>query len=157
MSGHSDGRPYAIEFWEDETGSKPVLDWIKRDLSPRSRRFLGTAMNEVLQEHGPDVCETEWGKWVDGDIFYFRARDAGITLRVYCHEKVGRVIVLLHGYDKGIRPAKSYEARQIGIAKRRLSAWQSGEKRARKAVRKAAADARARRGLRPSRSGMRRE
>jgi hypothetical protein len=42
-------RPWRIEFYEDETGQRPVLQWIKHELTPTKRRALGTAMRRVLQ------------------------------------------------------------------------------------------------------------
>jgi len=36
-------RPYAIVFYETPQGDKPVLRWIKEDLSVRQRRALGYA------------------------------------------------------------------------------------------------------------------
>jgi hypothetical protein len=41
---------YEIEFYEDEHGDAPVLRWLREELSPRKRRALGTAMNNVLQQ-----------------------------------------------------------------------------------------------------------
>jgi hypothetical protein len=63
---------YTIEFWEDEHGRKPVLEWIKNDLTPTQRRALGTAMRTLLQRLGPDVCDSKWGKWVAPGMAEFR-------------------------------------------------------------------------------------
>ena len=45
-----------LEFSEDEHGRKPVLHWIIEQLDPHARRVLGTAMRQILQEEGVDVC-----------------------------------------------------------------------------------------------------
>src|ERR1035437_9599244 len=121
MANSPDGKPYSIDFYE-ENGGKPVLVWIKNDLTADQRKVLGTAMSEILQEQGSDVCESEFGKWVDADIFYFRLRtETGDIFRVYCHQYEGTVILLLHGYDKGGRTAKSWETAQQRIAGGRLN------------------------------------
>jgi hypothetical protein len=40
--------PYTLEFYEDEHGHEPVLDWL-RGLTPSKRRAIGVAMFEILQ------------------------------------------------------------------------------------------------------------
>jgi hypothetical protein len=70
-------RVWAIEFFETDDGKKPVLDWIKNDLSPTKRRALGTAMRRVLQIHGPGVARSGWGRPVETGIFEFRLRMNG--------------------------------------------------------------------------------
>lgn len=70
-------RLWRIEFYEDEAGHKPVLEWIKYELTPTKRRALGTAMRRVLQVHGPAVNRTSWGRPVAPGIFEFRVRMSG--------------------------------------------------------------------------------
>jgi hypothetical protein len=51
---------FELEFYDDpETGHMPVLDWIKRELTPFQRRAIGTAMSEILQRYGIEVCRTK--------------------------------------------------------------------------------------------------
>lgn len=54
-------RVWEIEFFETDDGRKPVLDWIKNDLTPTKRRTLGSAMRRVLQTHGPAIARSGWG------------------------------------------------------------------------------------------------
>jgi hypothetical protein len=54
--------PYKIEFYADEHGRKPVLQWIERKLSVTQRRALVLAIEEVLAHEGLDVVESEFGK-----------------------------------------------------------------------------------------------
>lgn len=63
---------WEIDFFETDGGRKPVLDWIKHELSPTKRRALGTAMRRVLQVHGPAVARSAWGRPVEKGIFEFR-------------------------------------------------------------------------------------
>ena len=43
-----DQAKWTIEFWQNAQGRKPVLDWIKGDLTKGKRFALGKAMQHVL-------------------------------------------------------------------------------------------------------------
>ena len=153
MANSPDGKPFSIEFYEED-GRKPVLDWIKNDLDVDQRRVLGTAMSEILQEQGSGVCESEFGKWADADIFYFRLRtDTGDIFRVYCHQYEGTVVLLLHGYTKRVRTTRKWEAEQQRIARRRLNKWGSDRAVSAKQAQKAVAAAKSRAGQGPASVG----
>jgi hypothetical protein len=141
-------RQWEIEFYTTDDGKKPVLDWIKEELTPTKRRAIGTAMRRVLQIHGPAVVSSDWGDRVDRGIFEFRLRMNGkeiinleaevhgisedeararfnldpsedILLRVFCTTQAGKVILLLHGYDKGRDASRRRQQREIAEARRR--------------------------------------
>lgn len=143
-------RLWEIEFYENAAGEKPVLRWIKYELSPTKRRALGTAMRRLLQVHGPAVNRTKWGRAIGGGIFEFRLSMSGkevvnleaeinaitteearrrfdlnpseeILLRVFCATHGEKVILLLHGYDKGQDTNKRRQQREIAEARRRLA------------------------------------
>jgi hypothetical protein len=63
--------PYTLEFYEDEHGHEPVVDWLRR-LTPGKRRAIGAAMFEILQYEGPPVVGTNFGKGLGAGIFEFR-------------------------------------------------------------------------------------
>jgi hypothetical protein len=90
-------RPYAIEFYETPQGDKPVLRWIKEDLSVRQRRALGYAVYRLLQRYGVSICDTEFGRQLGGGLFEFRLRLKAPTdgesalVRVFCHAAGDRV------------------------------------------------------------------
>ncbi len=65
---------YAIEFWEDEKGRKPVLQWIRDDLTREQRAALGKAMQHVLATMGIGVCGTQFGKQLGEGLCEFRLR-----------------------------------------------------------------------------------
>lgn len=67
-------RRFRIEFWEDERGAKPVLEWIKDDLSGEQRAALGKAMQHTLQVLGVGVCATQFGKQLGDGLCEFRLR-----------------------------------------------------------------------------------
>jgi len=148
-------RNWEIEFYETGDGRRPVLEWIKHDLTPTKRRALGSAMRRVLQVHGPAVARSSWGRHLGGGIFEFRLRMRGneivnveaqvhkITvhqarrrfdlnpsedalLRVFCAARGGTIIVLLHAYDKGEDPTAKRQQRAIAEARRRLKELEAG-------------------------------
>ena len=120
---------YTLEFYEDERGDKPVLRWIREELTLTQRYELGQAMREQLQARGVGVCATEYGKQLGKGLFEFRLRrsvdDAGeqILLRVFCHAYGNKVVLLLGGYDKGANPSARRQGDEIALARRRLADW----------------------------------
>lgn len=152
---------FQIEFYEKD-GRKPVLDWIKEDLSPIKRRALGTAMRRVLQVHGVEVCRGSWGSKVHGDgVYEFRLRMKGkevinleaeihgitereaqtrfagdlsedILLRVFFHPDGDKLILLLGGYDKGDDTSSKRQQSEINTAAARLRDFQARRATAKK-------------------------
>lgn len=140
--------PYTLEFYEDEHGHEPVVDWL-RALTASKRRAIGVAMFEILQYEGPHVVGTNFGKGLGGGIFEFRldqdaaqvlarkgkrarpesSETAKILLRVFCHAHGDRIVLLLGGYDKGERPSARHQQAQIELAKGRLKAWKARQRR----------------------------
>jgi hypothetical protein len=59
---------YELEFFAEDDGTKPVLAWIKNDLTATQRRAVGTAMRRVLQVDGVGVCASSWGKRRNADM-----------------------------------------------------------------------------------------
>jgi hypothetical protein len=126
MCGH---RPFSLVFYETPQGDKPVLRWIKNDLSTRQRRALGYALYRLLQRYGVAICDTEFGRQLGGGLFEFRLRLNAHTdgeaalLRVFCHADSKRVILLLGGYDKGKHSSRRRQDREILVARRHLSEY----------------------------------
>ncbi len=143
-------RVWTIEFFETDNGEKPVLRWIKEDLTPTKRRALGSAMRRLLQVRGPAVNRSAWGRPVAPGIFEFRVRMSGkevinveadihgisadearerfglnpsedVLLRVFCGTHGSKIVLLLHGYDKGEDPSARRQQREIAEAVRRLA------------------------------------
>jgi hypothetical protein len=120
---------YRLEFYEEVHGDKPVLRWIREEITPTQRYELGQAMREQLQEKGVGVCATEYGKQLGKGLFEFRLRrsveEVGerILLRVFCHAYGNRVVLLLGGYDKGADSSARRQDDEIALARRRLADW----------------------------------
>ena len=96
--------PYEIEFYEDGSGTKPCLEWI-RGLEVRKRRVLGTGLREILQRQGIGVCGSPFGKQLGGGLFEFRLREENVLLRVFCHAHGSMIVLLLSGYGPSCWPA----------------------------------------------------
>jgi hypothetical protein len=132
---------YCLEFYRDETGDEPVRRWLREELSRSQRLVVGTAMREVLELEGLNVCGTEFGKQLGQGLFEFRVRgnlseyvempmgqgEQKILVRVFCYAHGDRLILLLAGYDKLAHPAKSHQNKQIELARKRLRAWKLRE------------------------------
>lgn len=141
---------YTPEFYEDENGAEPVLDWL-RSLASYKRRAATAAIEHILGRQGAGVCRTGWGKWVkgvDGGIFELRVRqdfgtilrNAGVAippemadaaeerhpdvlLRIFCHAYGNKLVLLLAGYDKGENDNPRRQTAEAKLAEKRLSAW----------------------------------
>jgi len=120
---------HRLEFYEEEHGDKPVLRWIREELTLTQRYELGQAMREQLQEKGVGVCATEYGKQLGKGLFEFRLRRSveqvgeRILLRVFCHAYGNKVVLLLGGYDKGADSSARRQGDEIAVARRRLADW----------------------------------
>lgn len=145
--------PYKLEFYADESGSKPALEWIKNDLSETKRRAIGAAMEQYLQTQGRAVCDDKaWGKPLGSGLFEFRLmrvhkyevevdgeaveKTEKMSLRVFCHAYGERKILILGGYDKGRHSGSSRQQREIEIARGRLRDWKARERKAKKEAQK---------------------
>lgn len=103
-----DGSEWDTEFYADERGREPCLEWI-RGLSRQKRVALETAIELVLARRGLDVVGTEFGKALGGGLYEFRLRWSAEEVA----NKVGAVL-----------------AEPIVKARKLLTAHQEAEKRA---------------------------
>lgn len=148
--------PFKIEFFEDENGHKPALEWIKNDLDVEQRRIIGLAMNEILQHEGANVCSDEWGKNLGGGLCEFRVRQTTeeilkrsrtpqarrraalgliksvvkkkVVLRVFFHQDGDTLLIVLSGYDKGRFPSSRRQQQEIEQARKYLRQWRARKK-----------------------------
>jgi hypothetical protein len=123
----TDQTPYELEFYEDEHGNEPALDFM-RGLAPAKRRAIGVALRETLQHLGPDVAEGNFGRNLGDGLYEFKldqnaeqvlrrkgkparaeASDTKVLLRVFFHPHGRKLLLLLGGYDKGERPSKVHQ------------------------------------------------
>jgi hypothetical protein len=139
------GPLYEIEFFVDDAGNEPALTFM-RSLPGMKKRAIGVAINEVLQYLGPHVAEGNFGRNLGGGLYEFRLdqdaeqilRRSGkkprpergegkILLRLFFHPYGNKLLLLLCGYDKGERPSKAHQQRQIDEARGMLSRWKARE------------------------------
>jgi len=120
---------FTLEFYEDAAGRKPVLDWLRNKVSISTRRVVGTALREILQEQGIGVCGTPFGRHLGGGLFEFRLREGNLLLRAFCHAYGDKVILLLAAYDKSEDPSAKRQQKEIKLAGRRLTEWRQRDRR----------------------------
>jgi len=138
---------FELVFFVEDDGKPVVRDWL-RSLSLTKKQVLGTAMREILQELGLEICGTEFGKQLGKGLFEFRLRQKtgevrgvrggkgpklppeAILLRVFCHAYGDCIVLLLGGYDKGEDTSTKRQAKEIEEARARLRRWKARQKRA---------------------------
>lgn len=130
------------EFYEDDTGRRPVEAWMG-DLGDVEFEALATAIEEILEKDGIALASTPWLKALGEGLHEFRVRhdaatikalyaDSGarkpakpakILLRLFVHFHGKKVVLLLHGYDKGGDDSPRRQSKEIEEARKRLRAW----------------------------------
>ena len=101
-------------------------------------------MQHTLQVVGVGVCATQFGRQLEDGLCEFRLRynltelfqrfegrdlagESGrseeVLLRVFFHAHGDRLVLLLHGYDKGADPSTRRQQREIVEARGRLRAF----------------------------------
>lgn len=97
------------------------------------------------------MCGTSWGKRLGEGVFEFRVRHTAdeiekmfgsespaakkgekVLLRVFCHAHGSKIVLLLHGYDKGEDVSDKRQQKEIAVARRRWTEWKERQKRKRK-------------------------
>ena len=149
--------PFTIEFYEDAEGNSAVYRWLTEELEEPLAKALGISMKHILQAKGAAVVETRYGKALGAGLYEFRLDEsldevlrklglkrkkrletapANVLLRVFFHVHGDRLILLLGGYNKSERTAKSYQQNQISLARKRLEDWKQRNADARKPLKK---------------------
>jgi len=132
------------EFYEDEHGLSPFARWFERDLTSYEQAVLAAAVKQVLEVVGIDICGSEWGKNLGDGLFEFRVRqslhairtygqgpapparpgeDRTVLLRAFVTFYGDRVVLLLHGLNKGRTSSVRKQQKEIAKARRLLSDW----------------------------------
>lgn len=138
---------YKLDWYLTVDGDAPVHRWLTEDLSEEACELIGAAMLEILQEEGPKVCGTRFGRQLGDGVFEFRldgdpqawidqararrgklprrngAKGFDVQFRIFCHAHGDRIILLLGAYDKGHDVSKKRQQQEIAIAKKRLQEW----------------------------------
>ena len=131
MSTSTEQSRYHAVFYANASGREIAREWL-RDLSQVKRSGAGHYVRAVLQDIGPDVCGTRWGKNLGGGLMEFRIdsdeppgnRAVSVLLRVFFHPFGDRNLLLLDGYDKGENPSPIYQNKRISSARGYLKDFQ---------------------------------
>lgn len=151
----SEGTTWTTEFYEDDAGRRPVELWMD-SLTVAEFAALRAAILRVLEVRGIELGSTPWLKALSDGLFEFRVRhDAAtiealygatshaeqptqrkILLRLFVHFHGDKVILLLHGYDKGGDDSPRRQNKEIQEARKRLAHWKAAEAKRAKGERK---------------------
>jgi len=133
---------WTAELYEDRSGHYPIEAWLD-SLTDQQSAALRAAVTHVLEPEGLALASTAWLKPLREGLYEFRVRHSAhdimsmyaaagdvppatpekILLRVFVHFHGQRVILLLHGYDKGADDSPRRQQREIAQARKRLGAW----------------------------------
>lgn len=111
-------KEWAIEFFEDLQGRRPVEKWLK-SLTDLKREAAVAAIQIILKTRGIDLIQTKWLKPLGSGLFEFRIRHSAlqiiqlyqmsgyegvqirekVLLRIFLTFHGERLIVLLGAYD----------------------------------------------------------
>lgn len=135
---------WTTEYYEDAHGRSPFARWFADQLSSYEQAVLAAAVEQVLEVVGIDICQSEWGKALGQGLFEFRVRqslhavrtfgmidppaatpgeDQTVLLRVFVTFHGAKVVLLLHGYNKGKDPSPRRQNAEITKARRLLRDW----------------------------------
>ena len=148
----SEDTRWTTEFYEDDTGRRPVEIWMG-SLTDAEFVALRAGIVRFLEVHGIGLASTPWLKALGDGLHEFRVRhDAStieglaghepadglptqkkILLRLFVHFHGNKVVLLVHGYDKGSDDSPRQQGKEIQEARKRLTRWRVAEaKRAKK-------------------------
>lgn len=148
----TDEPKWRTEFYEDDAGRRPVEMWMG-SLTDAEFMALRAGIVRFLEVHGIGLAATPWLKALGDGLHEFRVRhDAStieglaghepaeglptqkkILLRLFVHFHGNKVVLLVHGYDKGSDDSPRQQGREIQEARKRLTGWRAAEaKRAKK-------------------------
>lgn len=113
------------------------------DLAPYEQAVVEAALTTVLAVHGIAAFDGGWGKPLSGGLFEFRIQrslesiltlagaepptdarpGARVSIRVFCTFHGDKIVLLLHGYDKGRDPSSRRQQKEIARARAMLKRW----------------------------------
>lgn len=113
-----------LEVQGIELGSTP---WLKA---------LGEGLFEFRIRHDAATIEALYAPMVDAEQSTPQPTQHKILLRLFIHFYGNKVILLLHGYDKGGNDSPRQQNKEIQEARKRLTHWKAAEARRAKQQRK---------------------
>lgn len=112
-------------------------------LAPYEQAVAEAALTTVLAVHGISAFDGGWGKPLGGGLYEFRIQrsleailtlaggepptearaGARVSIRIFCTFHGDKVVLLLHGYDKGRDPSARRQQKEIARARAMLTKW----------------------------------
>lgn len=112
-------------------------------LAPYEQAVVEAALTTVLAVHGIAAFDGGWGKPLGGGLYEFRIQRsleailtlaqaerstdakarARVSIRIFCTFHGDKIVLLLHGYDKGRDPSARRQQKEIAKARAMLKKW----------------------------------
>lgn len=154
-SGVSGNGRWTAELYEDRPGHYPIETWFG-SLTEVQFAALHAGIKHRLEVEGLALARTAWLTPLGDGLYEFRVRHtadeivrmysdqqeappkgrADILLRMFVHFYGDRVVLLMHGYDKGADTSDKRQNKEIAEARRRLTAWKLAQARTAKQQRR---------------------
>lgn len=139
---------WTVEFYEDAGGKRPVETWMA-GLSTAEYAAVRAAIVHVLEPQGLALASTPWITPLGSGLYEFRIRhDAAtiesmyrgsgtsrsrapgkILLRLFVHFHGNKIVLMLHGYDKGKDNSPTRQNKEIQRAQKMLRTWKVDQAR----------------------------
>lgn len=140
------GRRWTIELWQEPgTGATPFERWLRRT-DPYVQAVVDATLTHIVEPYGIALLATEWCTALGDGLYEIRVRRSlhaiqthgstervttssrspnrrSVLLRLFVTFHGQRVVLLLHGYDKGKDPSQRRQRREIARARRCLATW----------------------------------
>lgn len=136
-------QPWTAEFYEGPHGGKPVERWANKLPADKAAALLA-AVAHVLEPRGLTLASTKWLTPLGQGLYEFRVRHTAqeiehmyaafadeqapapktpVLLRLFVHFYGKKIVLLLHGYDKGADDSAARQQKEIKEARKRLDEW----------------------------------
>lgn len=112
-------------------------------LNPYEQAVVEAALATVLEVHGIAAFDGGWGKPLGGGLYEFRIQrsleailtlaraepsmlartGSRVSIRIFCTFHGDKIVLLLHGYDKGRDPSARRQQKEIARARVMLKKW----------------------------------
>lgn len=129
--------------WTVEYGEGSKFAAFFRNLNTYEQAVVRAAVEQVLESLGPEICAGRWGKPLGGGMAEFRidstlrallgaerATELGfrgehprVLVRLFCVFHGQRIVLILHGYNKGRNPSTKRQAKEIRVASKLHETW----------------------------------
>jgi hypothetical protein len=135
----------AKDRWSTDVYDSTFQRWFAKELDQYEQVVLDAAIENILEVYGIDICEGEWGKALGHGLYEFRVRqslhairthgmatppaakpgeDRTVLLRVFVTFHGAKVVLLLHGLNKGKDSSPRRQNAEIARARKLLKQWQ---------------------------------